>query len=127
MSDGNDADQERREEARHEEFRRRIREEERRKLHARSRESEGIWFGLGMIGLIGWSVAIPTVVGVAIGIWVDTTWETPFSWTLMLLAFGVALGAMNAWFWVQRERRSIEEDEEAERRSRERREQGDDA
>jgi ATP synthase protein I len=127
MSDGDGEHRKNRDEARHEEFRRRIRDEERRKLHARSKKSEGIWFGLGMIGLIGWSVAVPTVVGVAIGIWVDTTWDSPFSWTLMLLALGVALGSMNAWFWVQRERRSIEEDEEAERRARERDKNGTDA
>ena len=35
------------------------------------RRSEGAWFGLGMMGLIGWSVAIPTLLGAALGLWLD--------------------------------------------------------
>jgi hypothetical protein len=34
-----------------------------RKLKARRNSTQGIWFGLGMMGLIGWSVAIPTLAG----------------------------------------------------------------
>jgi ATP synthase protein I len=30
-----------------------------------------VWFGLGMMGLIGWSVAIPTLLGAALGLWLD--------------------------------------------------------
>ena len=36
-----------------------------RKLKARRKSAPGVWFGLGMMGLIGWSVAIPTVLGAA--------------------------------------------------------------
>ncbi|TAL86434.1 MAG: F0F1 ATP synthase subunit, partial [Rhodanobacter sp.] len=38
-----------------------------RKLHARRHGASGVWFGLGMMGLIGWSVAVPTLIGAAIG------------------------------------------------------------
>ena len=31
----------------------------------------GVWFGLGMMGLIGWSVVVPTLLGAALGIWLD--------------------------------------------------------
>ena len=31
-----------------------------RKLRARGDRSQGVWFGLGMMGLIGWSVVVPT-------------------------------------------------------------------
>jgi ATP synthase protein I len=34
-----------------------------RKLKARRNSTQGVWFGLGMMGLIGWSVAVPTVSG----------------------------------------------------------------
>ena len=64
-----------------------------------------------MFGVIGWSVAIPTLLGIFIGIWIDTTWPSRFSWTLMLLFAGVVLGCLNAWSWIERERRSIEEEE----------------
>lgn len=89
---------------RQERFHQQIREKSSRKLKAKREEEFSIWYGLGMFGLIGWSVAIPTLIGVAIGLWIDFTYPSPYSWTLMLLFVGVVLGCLNAWFWVQRER-----------------------
>ena len=43
-----------------------------RKLKARN-STQGVWFGLGMMGLVGWSVTVPTLLGVAFGIWLDNT------------------------------------------------------
>ena len=34
-----------------------------RKLRARRSGTPGVWFGVGMMGLIGWSVAVPTLLG----------------------------------------------------------------
>ncbi len=44
-----------------------------------------MWFGLGMFGVAGWSVAIPALIGIFVGVWIDMTWKSPYSWTLMLL------------------------------------------
>ncbi len=74
-----------------------------RKLDARLQGERSAWFGLGMFGLIGWSIAIPTLVGVAVGLWIDDRWPSRLSWTLMLMIGGVALGCWNAWWWVLRE------------------------
>lgn len=90
---------------------------EARKIHARQTEHHAIWFGLGMFGLVGWSVAIPTLIGVAIGIWIDARWPSRFSWTLMLLVLGVALGCLNAWRWIGRESHDPEEEGLVERTS----------
>lgn len=76
-----------------------------RKMRARSEGERSVWFGLGMFGLVGWSVAVPALLGVAVGLWVDSRWPSRFSWTLMLLVLGVAVGCLNAWWWVQREGR----------------------
>lgn len=72
---------------------------------SRKRHRESAWYGLGMFGLVGWSVAVPIVAGIALGIWIDRRWPGEVSWTLTLLIAGAALGAMNAWYWVQREGR----------------------
>ncbi|MEM5788596.1 MAG: AtpZ/AtpI family protein [Syntrophobacteraceae bacterium] len=93
----------RNEEEPHETLGRKVAEKEARKLRARREDDRGVWYGLGMMGLIGWSVAIPTLVGIAIGIWIDVRWPSRFSWTLMLLFLGVVLGCLNAWYWVSRE------------------------
>ncbi len=79
-----------------------IGKKEERKIKARRDPDQSIWFGFGMMGLVGWSVSIPTLIGVAIGVWIDTQVQTRHSWTLMCLLIGVALGCLNAWFWIKR-------------------------
>jgi ATP synthase protein I len=79
-----------------------------RRLAARDKEERGLWFGLGAFGVIGWSIAIPTLIGVAIGLWLDLTWPSDFSWTLALLLAGVVLGCFNAWYWVSKEQHEME-------------------
>lgn len=76
-----------------------------RKAQARRQGRLKAWFGLGMFGLIGWAVAVPTLIGIAVGMWLDEVAPARFSWTLALLLAGVALGCWNAWHWVQRESR----------------------
>jgi ATP synthase protein I len=79
---------------------------ERRKLAHRRERSRGIWFGLGMFGLVGWAVAIPTVAGTLLGYWIDSRVAGRVSWTLSGLFLGVVLGCFNAWYWVRRESRT---------------------
>ncbi len=74
-----------------------------RKLNARDEGERSAWFGLGMFGLVGWSIAVPTLLGIAMGVWIDDRWPSRFSWTLMLLVFGVIVGCLNAWWWVTQE------------------------
>ena len=52
------------------------------KLRARNDTTHGLWFGLGMTGLIGWSVIIPTLLGTALGTWLDARFVGKYSWTL---------------------------------------------
>jgi ATP synthase protein I len=81
--------------------------EEQRKLRARASARRSVWFGLGMLGLIGWSVAVPTLVGVALGVWLDHRHPGQHSWTLALLVAGLLIGCLNAWHWVVQESREI--------------------
>ncbi len=76
-----------------------------RRLKARRERKRAVWFGLGMFGLVGWAVAVPTLIGVAIGWWLDREVSSDISWTLALLLAGVVLGVVNAWYWVSRESR----------------------
>jgi ATP synthase protein I len=83
-----------------------------RKLKAQRQSVPGIWFGLGMMGLIGWSVAIPTLLGASLGLWLDRHYAGSHSWTLALLVAGLVLGCWNAWHWVSREQAEMHEEEE---------------
>ncbi len=80
---------------------------EARKIRARSEKDRSIWFGLGTMGTIGWSVAIPTLIGVALGIWLDDNYPDRISWTLTFLFLGLVLGCLNAYYWVKREQSRI--------------------
>ncbi len=83
-----------------------------RKLKARKHQAHGVWFGLGMMGLIGWSVVVPTLLGAALGIWLDKNQPGQHSWTLALLVGGLVLGCFNAWHWVTKEDRAIRQEQE---------------
>ena len=82
---------------------------ETRRLHAREHRRDVAWFGLGAFGLVGWSVAVPTVAGILLGMYIDRRWPSQYSFTLMLLLGGVLLGCVNAWYWVQRESGEIDD------------------
>lgn len=83
-----------------------------RKLKARRSGTPGVWFGLGMMGLIGWSVAVPTLLGAALGLWLDQRYPGGRSWTLALLMAGLTIGCLNAWHWVSREEQAIRDEQE---------------
>jgi len=91
----------------HEEFSRRIGAKESRKLKARQRKDKGMWFGLGAMGTVGWSIVIPTLVGALLGRWMDARLQGTVSWTLMLLLIGLAIGCLNAYHWVRKESKTI--------------------
>lgn len=93
-----------------EDFTRKVDIKEKRRIKGKTHKDETVWFGLGMIGVVGWSVAIPTLIGTAIGLWIDQSWPSRFSWTLMLLILGVSLGSLNAWYWVKKARENIIKD-----------------
>ena len=83
-----------------------------RKLKARRNSTQGVWFGLGMMGLIGWSVTVPTLLGAALGIWLDKHHSGEHSWTLALLVAGLAIGCLNAWHWVAKEDKAMRDEQD---------------
>jgi ATP synthase protein I len=84
---------------------------ERRKVRAR-RTFRNSWFGFSMFGVIGWSVAMPTLAGIAFGVWLDAHRPGQYSWTLMLLVAGLGIGCLNAWHWISREHQTIRHEQE---------------
>lgn len=83
-----------------------------RKLRAERSSNQGVWFGLGMMGLIGWSVTIPTLMGAAIGAWLDRNHAGSHSWTLALMIAGLVMGCWTAWQWVAKEEKAMREEQE---------------
>ena len=91
-------------------FARKVASEEARKLRVQRQGQKAAWFGLGMSGMIGWSVAVPTVGGAALGLWLDQRHPGTFSWTLALLFAGLFIGCANAWFWIDQQDQAMHDD-----------------
>jgi ATP synthase protein I len=77
-----------------------IQSDVKKKIKAKD-EKDDIMFGLGVFGIIGWSISIPTLLGIFLGLYLDDHFSLGFSWTLTLLFVGVIVGCLNAWYWVK--------------------------
>jgi ATP synthase protein I len=82
----------------------------RRKLDARGNEARSVWSGFGTMGVIGWSVVIPTLLGAVIGLWLDKRSGGGNRWALTLLVAGLSIGCINAWLWVAKEDKAIHDE-----------------
>jgi ATP synthase protein I len=91
-------------------FARKVAADEARKLRVQREGPQGVWFGLGMSGLIGWSVAVPTLAGIMLGVWLDRRYPGAFSWTLALLFAGLFIGCANAWYWVDQQDKAMHDE-----------------
>jgi ATP synthase protein I len=87
-------------------FSRTVGAQEKRKLKA-SQTRLHVWSGLGMLGLVGWSIGVPTLLGTFIGLWLDKRHPGTRSWTLALLFAGLCIGCANVWHWITKEQQAI--------------------
>lgn len=85
---------------------------ETRKLKEKHKSKHDVLFGLGMFGLVGWSIVVPTLLGAFLGVWLDKHFPGKQSWTLTLLLIGLILGCVSAWHWLSREDKDIHKDKE---------------
>lgn len=86
-------------------FEREVERKEKRRLKAKAEGERDVTFWLGMFGLVGWSVALPALLMTLLGVWLDGRFPGPVSWALTFLLTGMAIGCLNAWYWIQKESR----------------------
>ena len=55
---------------------------------------------LGQIGILGWIIVTPMLVGMFAGRWLDHHFGSGLFWTAPLLMLGAALGCWSAWRWM---------------------------
>jgi ATP synthase protein I len=56
---------------------------------------------LAQIGVLGWIIVTPMLLGVFAGRWLDTRLGSGLFWTGPLLMLGLGLGGWSAWRWVR--------------------------
>ncbi len=74
-----------------------------RRRRARQENADSVWVWLGTFGLVGWTVMVPTLAGLAFGIFLDNRVDASVSFTITFLIVGVAVGGSMAWYWVRQE------------------------
>lgn len=94
------------------ELSKKVDEKARRKLKALYNDKRNVWFGLGMMGIVGWTIVVPTLLGAALGVWLDELYPESFSWTLTGLILGISTGCIIGWRWVNKEHKEINQDDD---------------
>lgn len=56
---------------------------------------------LAQIGVLGWIMVIPMLIGMFAGRWLDSRLHSGIFWTAPLLFLGAALGCWSAWRWIK--------------------------
>lgn len=94
-----------------EDFREQAIKKEKRKLKARRKKEVNVWWGFSLFGMVGWSVVIPALIGIMIGMWLEHHYTGSHTWTLALLLIGICVGSILALFMMAREIFKKEDDE----------------
>ena len=63
----------------------------------RERGHRTFWISLGVLGMVGWPIALASVGGALLGRYLDDRLETGVRFTLMLLTLGAIIGSYTAW------------------------------
>jgi ATP synthase protein I len=54
------------------------------------------------VGVLGWMIVTPTLLGVLLGRWADHHFGSGIFWTAPLLLVGLVTGCWSAWKWIQK-------------------------
>jgi ATP synthase protein I len=81
----------------HDGLQRAVRKRQERRERWQREGERSVGQNLAMIGVLGWTVVIPTLLGIFVGRWLDQTFHSGIFWTLGLLVLGVTVGCTLAW------------------------------
>jgi ATP synthase protein I len=56
---------------------------------------------LAQIGVLGWMIVVPMLIGVFAGRWLDQKFNSGLFCTAPLLMLGLVLGCWSAWKWME--------------------------
>jgi len=87
----------------HDKMQRAVRLREQRRKRWKKEGERSLWQNLSMVGALGWLIVTPTLLGVLVGRWLDSTFETGIFFSGALIFLGIALGSYLAWQRVTKE------------------------
>jgi len=74
-----------------------VRRKQARALRHKVEGDDSIAHGLAWIGALGWTIAMPSLLGAFAGRWLDHILASKALWTSALLVVGLASGCAMAW------------------------------
>lgn len=80
-----------------------IRVREERSERWKQEGERSLWQNLSMVGALGWLIVVPTLLGVALGRWLDGLFETGITFTGALIFLGISFGSYLAWQRIRKE------------------------
>jgi ATP synthase protein I len=80
-----------------------IRLRSQRRDRARSEGEPGTMRRLAEIGVLGWIIVVPVLLGLFVGRWLDTLTQLHLLFTTVLIIGGLGLGLWSAWRWMNRQ------------------------
>jgi ATP synthase protein I len=80
-----------------------VRRQQERRRHWRTEGEPSMVRFVGQIGVLGWIIVAPTLIGLFIGRWLDRTFGTGIFWSAALLVLGVTVGFWSGWRWMHRQ------------------------
>lgn len=81
----------------HEQLEAAVRQRQARRERWQREGERSIGRNLAMIGMLGWTIVLPTLAGIFIGRWLDRSFHSGIFWTLGLLVAGLVAGCSMAW------------------------------
>lgn len=80
-----------------------VRRERERRERWRSEGEPTVARFVGQIGILGWMIVAPTLIGLFVGRWLDHRFATGVFFSAPLLMLGAGLGFWSAWKWMHRQ------------------------
>ena len=67
------------------------------------KENKQVVYRAALLSVYGWQMAIPVLLGIILGIFLDKVFPIPhFSWILNLILIGFVIGFYNATGWMKK-------------------------
>ena len=79
----------------------RVREHQARRSQGERQGPPSLARQFATIGVLGWLVVTPALLGLALGRWLDRAAGSGVFWTAPLLILGLAAGCWVGWRWMQ--------------------------
>lgn len=61
---------------------------------------------LAQIGILGWTIVVPMLIGLVLGRWLDRLFGSRVFFSAPLVVIGAAFGLWSAWKWMDRQQRN---------------------